>query len=161
MAYPSSCANAVAQLARAKGVAMNFLRFGLIAESVFIGSAILLSGTVSMGQSSGSFNQPGNILITDQFNNRVIEIDPAGNIVWHFGNGPGDTSANAIVGTNDAERVGDLTLMSGTGIPPGGTPNCMNGCVDNRVILVDQGGNIVWQYGQFRVTGFGPNQLNT
>jgi len=48
----------------------------------------------------------------------VIEIDPGGNIVWQFGNGPGDTSANAIVGTNDAERVGDLTLMSGTGIPP-------------------------------------------
>jgi hypothetical protein len=141
---------------------MNFLRFGLIAESVFIGSAILLSGTVSMGQSSGSFNQPGNILITDQFNNRVIEIDPAGNIVWHFGNGPGDTSANAIVGTNDAERVGDLTLMSGTGIPAGATNNCKkSGCVDNRVLLVDSGGNIIWQYGQFGVTGFGPNQLNT
>jgi outer membrane protein assembly factor BamB len=105
--------------------------------------------------------QPGNILITDQFNNRVIEIDPAGNIVWRFGNGPGDTSANAIVGTNDAERVGDLTLMSGTGIPPGATTNCRAGCVDNRVILVDRDGNIVWQYGQFGVTGFGPNQLNT
>jgi outer membrane protein assembly factor BamB len=141
---------------------MKLSRFGLIAVSVFIGSAILLSGTVSMGQSSGSFNQPGNILITDQFNNRVIEIDPAGNIVWQFGNGPGDTSANAIVGTNDAERVGNLTLMSGTGIPPGTTNNCKkSGCVDNRVILVDSGGNIIWQYGQFGVTGFGPNQLNT
>jgi outer membrane protein assembly factor BamB len=107
------------------------------------------------------FNQPGNILITDQFNNRVIEIDPAGNIVWQFGNGPGDTSAKAIVGTNDAERVGNLTLMAGTGIPPGATKNCRSGCVDNRVILVDPGGNIVWQYGQFGVTGFGPNQLNT
>jgi hypothetical protein len=137
-------------------------RLGLIAASVFIGSAILLSGTVSKGQSSSKFNQPGNILITDQFNNRVIEINSGGNIVWKFGNGPGDTSANAIVGTNDAERVGDLTLMSGTGIPAGATTNCKkSGCVDNRVILVDQGGNIVWQYGQFGVTGFGPNQLNT
>jgi outer membrane protein assembly factor BamB len=36
-----------------------------------------------------------------------------------------------------------------------------SGCVDNRVILVDRGGNIVWRYGQFGVTGFGPNQLNT
>jgi outer membrane protein assembly factor BamB len=110
---------------------------------------------------SSGFNQPGNILITDQFNNRVIEIDRAGNIVWQFGNGPGDTSANAIAGTNDAERVGSLTLMSGTGVPPGATINCKKGCVDNRVLLVDQGGNIVWQYGQFGVTGFGPNQLNT
>src|SRR3989442_10541675 len=112
--------------------------------------------------SNSKFNQPGNILITDQFNNRVIEIAPDGSIVWQFGNGPGDTSANAIVGTNDAERVGDLTLMSGTGIPAGATMNCKkSGCVDNRVILVDRGGNIVWQYGQFGVAGFGPDQLNT
>jgi hypothetical protein len=110
---------------------------------------------------NGTFNQPGNILITDQFNNRVIEISPSGSIVWQFGNGPGDTSANAIAGTNDAERVGSLTLMSGTGVPPGATTNCKAGCVDNRVLLVDQGGNIVWQYGRFGVTGFGPNQLNT
>jgi len=107
------------------------------------------------------FNQPGNILITDQFNNRVIEIDPAGNIVWQYGHGPGDIASSAIVGTNDAERVGNLTLISGTGIPPGATKNCKNGCADNRVLLVDQNGSIVWQYGTFRVTGFGPNQLNT
>src|SRR5713226_4831552 len=94
------------------------VRFGRIAAAVFIGSVILLSGTVSKGQIASEFNQPGNILITDQFNNRAIEIDPNGNIVWQFGNGPGDTAANAIVGTNDAERVGNLTLMSGTGIPP-------------------------------------------
>ena len=136
--------------------------FGRIAASLLIGGVILLSGTVSKGQSSSEFNRPGNILITDQFNNRVIEIDPAGNIVWQFGNGPGDTSANAIVGTNDAERVGNFTLMSGTGIPAGATTNCKrSGCVDNRVILLDSNGNIVWQYGEFGVTGFGPNQLNT
>ena len=52
--------------------------------------------------------------------------------------------------------------MSGTGIPAGATSNCKtSGCVDNRVILADAAGNIVWQYGQFGVTGFGPNQLNT
>jgi cysteine synthase len=110
---------------------------------------------------NGGFNQPGNILITDQFNNRVIEIDRAGNIVWQFGNGPGDHSANAITGTNDAERVGSLTLMSGTGTPAGTTRYCKDGCADNRVLLVDQAGSIVWQYGQFGVTGFGSNQLNT
>src|SRR2546422_9270949 len=110
---------------------------------------------------NAGFNQPGNILITDQFNNRVIEISPSGSIVWQFGNGPGDTSANAIAGTNDAERIGTLTLMSGTGIPPGATTNCKSGCVDNRVLLVDQSGNIIWQYGTFGVTGVGFNQLNT
>jgi hypothetical protein len=110
---------------------------------------------------NGGFNQAGNILITDQFNNRVIEIDRAGNIVWQFGNGPGDHSANAITGTNDAERVSSLTLMSGTGTPAGTTAYCKDGCADNRVLLVDQAGSIVWQYGQFGVTGFGSNQLNT
>jgi hypothetical protein len=114
------------------------------------------------GGAGGQFNAPGNILITDQFNNRVIEIDPSGTIVWSFGSGHGNTSAGAIVGTNDAERVGVYTLMSGTGIPAGATKNCKkSGCADNRVILVDPSGNIVWQYGQFDVTGSGPNQLNT
>jgi len=110
----------------------------------------------------GRFNRPGNILITDQFNNRVIEIDPAGEIVWHFGNGPQDVGPSSILGTNDAERVGDLTLMAGTGVPPGvaQAPACPSGCVDNRVLLVDPRGNIVWQYGTFGVTGSGPNQLN-
>src|SRR6266446_1564341 len=136
-------------------------RFPRINASLLIGCVILFSAAYSMGQASGKFNQPGNILITDQFNNRVIEIDPNGNIVWQFGNGPGDTSANAIVGTNDAERVGNLTLMSGTGIPAGATRNCKkSGCVDNRVLLVDRGGNIVWQYGEDGVVGNGPNQLN-
>jgi hypothetical protein len=107
------------------------------------------------------FNKPNNILITDQFNNRVIEIEPSGEIVWQFGGGPTNTGATAIVGTNDAERVGDLTLMAGTGIPAGATPSCPSGCVDNRVLLVDRMGKIVWQYGTFGVTGFGQNQLNT
>jgi hypothetical protein len=89
-----------------------------------------------------------NILITDQFNNRVIEIDSAGDIVWQFGHGPADIAANAIVGTNDAERVGTLTLMAGTGIPAGVTKFCRSGCPDNRVLLVDRAGNIVWQYGR-------------
>ena len=111
---------------------------------------------------NGGFNQVGNILITDQFNNRVIEIDTAGNIVWAFGNGPHDASANAIAGTNDAERIpGGLTLISGTGVPAGTTTSCKkSGCVDNRVLIVDRGDNIVWQYGQFGVSGFGANQLN-
>jgi hypothetical protein len=36
---------------------------------------------------SPEFNRPGNILVADQFNNRVIEVDPAGHIVWQFGEG--------------------------------------------------------------------------
>jgi len=123
-------------------------------------AACLIAAGSGRAQSS-KFNQPGNILITDQFNNRVIEIDPLGNIVWQFGLGPGNTTPSSMIGTNDAERVGNLTLMAGTGIPAGVVTHCKKGCADNRVLLVDPRGNIVWQYGQFGVTGSGPNQLST
>jgi hypothetical protein len=108
----------------------------------------------------GTFNQTGNILIADQFNNRVIETDRKGTIVWSWGLGPHDFSANSPLGVNDSERVGNDTLMSATGIPPKVDPYCKKGCPDNRVLLVDPSGNIVWQYGQFGVTGSGPDELN-
>ena len=104
-----------------------------------------------------NFNKPGNILIADQFNNRVIEADASGNIIWQYGLGPNDFSPKSIIGCNDAQRVGFFTLMAGTGIPPGVIPQAPNGAPDNRVILVDPFGRIVWQYGQFGQT----NLLNT
>src|SRR5258708_30568169 len=87
-----------------------------------------------------------NILIADQFNNRVIEADPAGNIVWQFGLGPNDFSAKSIIGVNDAQRVGRYTLMAGTATPPGVIPQAPNGPADNRVILVDPSAKIICQY---------------
>jgi len=107
------------------------------------------------------FNQRGNILISDQFNNRVIEINPAGNIVWSFGRGPNDFTSRSIIGVNDAQRVGDLTLMAGTGAPAGVISQAPDGAADNRVLLVDPDGQIVWQYGKFGQTGSGRNLLNT
>jgi outer membrane protein assembly factor BamB len=111
------------------------------------------------------FNTPGNVLITDQFNNRVIEVNPSTmKIVWSFGTGDptnGVPGPNAIIGVNWAERLDDgLTVMAGTGTPPGASPQLPAGSVDNRVIVVNQAGKIVWQYGQAGVTGSGPNQLN-
>jgi hypothetical protein len=126
--------------------------------------ATLFAGCLLATAQGNKFNARDNTLIADQFNNRVIEVDRRGNIVWHFGLGPSDFSPASIIGTNDAQRVGELTLMAGTGTPGGQpeAPNCTNpsGCPDNRVLLVDRGGNIVWQYGQFGVAGSGPDQLN-
>ncbi len=62
---------------------------------------------------------------------------------------------------NDAERVGVLTLIACTGTPAGLITNAPDGATDNRVLLVGVHGNIVWQYGQFGVTGMGHNLLNT
>ena len=145
------------------------LLVALVAAALVVPTmAVFASSPNDQGRGGGNkshFNKPGNLLITDQFNNRVIEVDPNTNaIVWSFGSndptlcnpGPG-----AIIGSNYAERLSDgLTVMAGTGIPPGASSAMPNGCVDNRVIVVDQEGDIVWQYGQAGVTGSGPNQLN-
>jgi hypothetical protein len=109
----------------------------------------------------GAFNQYGNILISDQFNNRVIEVTPRGQIVWQFGIGPNDITATSPIGVNDALRVGTLTLISGTGAPPGSEPKCPSGCPDNRVMFVNKKGKIVWQYGIFGPSGTSANLLNT
>src|SRR6516165_10911195 len=99
-----------------------------IHKLVFTGTAttaaVLLTGMAYADGSrlSRNFNRPGNILIADQFNNRVIEADPSGNIVWSFGLGPNDFSKKSIIGCNDAQRVGALTLMAGTGTPPNTVP---------------------------------------
>jgi hypothetical protein len=118
-----------------------------------------------LADDDSEFNERNNYLIADQFNNRVIEVDPSGRIVWQYGLGPKDFSPASIIGTNDAQRVGKLTLMAGTGTPGGQpeAPNCTNpkGCPDNRVLLVNRAKHIVWQYGQFGVAGAGDDQLNT
>jgi hypothetical protein len=144
---------------------MNLHRRGIIFGLLSATAALAAIAGRVLADDDSEFNEPGNYLIADQFNNRVIEVDRSGNIVWQFGRGPTDFSPESIIGTNDAQRVGELTLMAGTGTPGGQpeAPNCTNpnGCPDNRVLLVDRAGRIVWQYGQFGVGGAGPDQLNT
>jgi hypothetical protein len=127
-------------------------------------TGLLLPASPGFGESlklNRDFNRPGNILIADQFNNRVIEVTPAGNIVWSFGLGPNDLSRRSIIGVNDVQRVGPFTLMAGTGTPAGVIPQAPDGAPDNRVVLVNPAGHIVWQYGQFGQSGSGPNLLDT
>jgi hypothetical protein len=139
---------------------------------VFALAALCLVLPLGVAQAKGShgkgagFNAKGNVLITDQFNNRVIEVNPHTNaIVWSFGSGDPskcDPGPGSIIGTNDAERLaGGLTLISGTGVPAGASPADPSfACADNRVIVVNHAGDIIWQYGQAGVTGSGPNELN-
>ena len=132
--------------------------------AVLVCAGLLLPAGPAFGESfrlSRDFNRPGNILIADQFNNRVIEVTPAGNIVWSFGLGPNDFSPRSIIGVNDVQRVGPFTLMAGTGTPAGVIPQAPDGAPDNRVVLVNPAGHIVWQYGQFGQSGLGPDLLDT
>lgn len=147
-----------------KGSVRSFsARFAKEAAAAFLVAATLVALAPSpRAQESASvkFNKKGNILISDQFNNRVIEIAPDGSIVRQFGNGSSTAGNGSFVAPNDAQRVGSLTLIACTGAPPGSEPSCPNGCPDNRVVLVNPKGKIVWQYGQAGVTGSGANQLN-
>jgi hypothetical protein len=137
-------------------------RFRALSSALIFIGVLAFAASASAGGSmlDRHFNQAGNILIADQFNNRVIEAKPNGDIIWHYGLGPNDFSPNSIIGCNDAQRVGTFTLMAGTGTPPGTIPQDTNGVVDNRVILIDPFGHIVWQYGQFGMTGDGFNLLS-
>jgi hypothetical protein len=125
-------------------------------RSKFLICAVLTGLTISQAAASSSFNRQNDILISDQFNNRVIEINHSKQIVWSFGSGVAgvcNPGPGAIIAPNDAERLSDgLTLIPGTGT---------SSCPDNRVIVVDQEGHIIFQYGQAGVAGSGPNQLNT
>jgi hypothetical protein len=103
----------------------------------------------------------GNVLIADQFNNRVIEVAKSGAIVWTFGTGSSKAGSDTIVAPNDAERIpGGLTLMSGTGAPPKTPGYPAKGAVDSRVMVVDASGNITWQYGVAGKSGSKAGMLN-
>jgi hypothetical protein len=139
------------------------LTLGFCVQTSALAAPGQLFGTANTLRYPAEFNRSGNMMIADQFNNRVIEINSRHEVVWSFGSGnpalcnPGP---HTVIGPNDEERIGPFTLMAGTGVPPNTIPELPNGCVDNRVIAVNPGGHIVWQYGQAGVTGSGYNQLN-
>jgi len=130
---------------------------------IWVCAASLAAASALSAQAQGDdFNTPGNVLISDQYNNRVLEVNPTNHkVVWRFGDGSSTAGPHSVVGVNDAQRVAFLTLIAGTGVPPGAEPACPNGCNDNRVMLVGPDRRIWWQYGQAGVAGSGPNQLNT
>ncbi len=111
---------------------------------------------------SGQFNKPGNILIADRLNHRVIEVDrDTHEIVWRFGDGNSVAGPSSVVAPSDAERVGEWTLICGASAASSTDPNAAKGLGDHRVLLVDPSGKIFWQYGQAGVAGSDVNQLNT
>jgi hypothetical protein len=75
---------------------------------------IAAGGALANGQGN-QFNTPGNILISDQFNNRVIEVNPDNhNVVWRFGSGSSKAGSHAVValplGANPPARTDAPTI---------------------------------------------------
>jgi hypothetical protein len=111
------------------------------------------------------------ILIADQFNNRILQVthDNEKRIVWHFGSGSPDASTlRSCVAPNDAIRLkNEKTLISCTGAPAGTEPApCdTNDCPDSRVFLVPKnlgGGNLkIPHYGTAGVPGAARGQLSS
>ena len=133
----------------------------LALAAVVITVAALWAGS-AVAKAAPAFNQKGNVLIADQFNNRVIEVARDGHIVWHFGTGSSVAGPKTVVAPNDAQRIpGGRTLIAGTGAPPGAPGYPAGGANDSRVLIVNKAGKIVWQYGKAGVTGTGANRLNT
>jgi hypothetical protein len=120
------------------------------ASVVVVGSDAALSGDSPSSTDGGVGAVTPNTVIADQFNNRVIEVDSQGHIVWTFGNGSSVPGPASVVAPNDAERLPNgQTLISGTGTAAGTEPACPadgGDCPDNRILLVAADGGIAWEY---------------
>lgn len=124
-------------------------------------TTLLLTSVAAHASPKPRFNARGNLLISDRDNNRVIEIDTnTQTIVWQYDMSVRRSVTNLIVGPCDAERVNSQTLIVGGGLAAGASTNYPSGAADNRVILVNRKGKILWQYGQAGVTGTNVDELN-
>jgi hypothetical protein len=127
---------------------------------------LAVAGTLWLATGAATAFAGAGILISDQFNNRVIVVDSQTHkVLWRFGNGSDIPGPHSVVGVNDAETFGPYTLISGTGIPPSdpALPGCSTpsvGCADNRVFIVNRAGRIIWQYGKAGVTGADRDELS-
>src|ERR1700730_5809684 len=72
----------------------------VIAAGLTLGSAGVTATAPSAAPRphDSGFNRPGDILIADQFNNRVVEVNSHHQVVWHFGNGSRIPGPHSILG---------------------------------------------------------------
>jgi hypothetical protein len=124
---------------------------------------LVFASSLSLFAQGDRFNTPGNILISDQFNNRVIEVNPRNHkIVWL-------PNFHVLITDQVNERIIEVTLdkkivwqygrtgVSGDGFNHLNNPNSAellsNGHIliadenNNRVIEVNRHHQILWSYG--------------
>jgi len=121
----------------------------IVATALVADQHVLEDGTTRTSRHGVRHRHSKHYLISDQYNNRVVVVSPDHSIIWQFGDGSSTAGPTSVVGPNDAQVIGDgLYLISGTGVPSGSPETtCPNGCPDNRVLIVNQERQIVWQYG--------------
>jgi hypothetical protein len=111
-------------------------------------SMVLTSAASHLAPGSDPGVLPGPVLIADEDNNRLLEVSPAGQVLWLFPR-PGDLAAGqTFEKPDDAFFTPDATQIIATQEE------------NFTVTLIDVATHkIVWRYGQPGVHGSGPNQL--
>jgi hypothetical protein len=72
------------------------------------------ASALSLQAQANHFNTRGNILISDRYNNRVLEVNPNNHrVVWQFGNGLSVTRPRS---KSDAPPFSQLTRGWGIGV---------------------------------------------
>jgi outer membrane protein assembly factor BamB len=90
---------------------------------------------------------PGDLLIADRGNNRILLINPAGRILWRYPSRPGQARLN----------FDDDTFFA-----DGGRRIISNQEEDHNIVQISYpAGRIVWRYGHPGVRGSAPGYLNT
>lgn len=92
---------------------------------------------------------PGDVLVADEGNDRLVAIDPAGNVVWQFPSPGALTAGQTFLSPDDA-----FFTPQGTGI-------IATEETDQVVSLISLApARLQWRYGQPGVAGSGPGQLS-
>jgi hypothetical protein len=94
----------------------------VVAASFSVLAAVLLVAGSALAQeaSHGKSNKDGNIQFADPFNNQVIQVNAAGNIVFSYGIiGISGDGANELNAPYDANCICDYTGITKPPTPPG------------------------------------------
>ncbi|HTY47733.1 MAG TPA: hypothetical protein VMB46_08745 [Methanomassiliicoccales archaeon] len=171
-----------------KGPSVRALAASMLLTFILIASMMALAAPAAAAAiSKPGFNLPGNVLVTDQFNNRVIEINHAGRIAWQYSAGinlaafasrlpNGNTlitdSGNARIFEVTPQRNVAFTYFTNTSENSNPNPLPTNAVrlrdggtmiadqFNHRVFKIDANKDIVWQYGMTNVVGNTPGLLN-
>ena len=98
------------------------------------------------GAAFASRLQNGDTLITDSNNNRVLEVDGGGNIVWNYSTNNRTGSVSNPLPTRAVRLINGNTLISDQ--------------YNMQVLEVDPSMNIVWSQGKIGGSGTGFDLLN-
>ena len=92
------------------------------------GLTLAVATTTVFAGSKPRFDEKGNLLIVDRYNNRIIEVDPVTtNIVWQYEVSVSKTATNWLAGPLDAERFKGRTLIVAGYLPAGVSTNYPDG----------------------------------